>query len=240
MTACSHNRFRPWLAVFTALLLFSAAGAQTSLFNIPTAEVTEEGSFYLEADFDAHFARYRKGGWQSYGFLGVYGLRKNMEIGVNAYVTRTADGYEPVEIQPNIKYRMYNNESNGISISTGAIAYIPLSRQFKGDSTASVYAVAGKKFMGDWTPRLSAGAYQLIGARPDSGSKQGFLLGIEQPAHSRITLLADWNSGKNRFGYSAAGIGVSLTKNSYLYSAYYFGNEGRGNNSLGIYYGFSF
>jgi len=33
---------------------------------------------------------------------------------------------------------------------------------------------------------------------------------------------------------------LTLTKHSYLWSAYYFGNEGRANNSLGIYYGYSF
>jgi hypothetical protein len=242
MNIYKQTRIRRFVLLFTALFItqFSLAAAQSSLFNIPTTEVMGKGEVYVEADFDAHFAKYRNGGWQNYGFLAVYGIAKNTETGLNAYVVRTADGFEPVEIQPNFKYRIYTNESNGMTVSTGAIAYIPLSRQFKTDSVASVYALAGKKFKGDWTPRLTGGAYQLIGASRDSGSKRGFLLGIEQSVHSRVMLIADWNTGKNRFGYSAAGVGITLTKNSYLYSAYYFGNEGRGNNSLGIYYGFSF
>ena len=80
----------------------------------------------------------------------------------------------------------------------------------------------------------------LLGATPDSSDSRGFLLGVEQPVHKRVSLIADWNTGKNRFGYAAAGVGITLTEQSYLYSAYYFGNEGRANNSLGIYYGFSF
>jgi len=214
--------------------------AQSSLFNVPTSEVMEEGSAYIEADFDAHFAKYRNGGWQSYGVSAIYGLRKKTEIGLNAYLVRSADGLSPVEIQPNIKYRLYVNESLGVSVSTGAIAYIPVSKRFGRDAMASAYVVAGKKFKSEWSPRFSAGAYQLIGTKSGSGSTRGVLLGVEQPVHSRVVLIADWNTGKNRFGYSAAGVGITFTKKSYLYSAYYFGNEGRGNNSLGVYYGYSF
>ena len=105
---------------------------------------------------------------------------------------------------------------------------------------ASVYGVGSKKFKNGWSPKLTGGAYQLIGAKADAGSQRGFLLGIEQPVHKRVTFVADWNTGKNRFGYAAAGFGLTLTKRSYLWSAYYFGNEGRANNSLGIYYGYSF
>lgn len=228
------------LAAFVALNLAAPASAQSSLFATPSSDVLGKGEFYIEADLDAHLASYRKGGWQSYGFQSIYGVGKKAEIGLNGYALKGADGFEPVEIQPNFKYQVYNSESNGIAISGGAIAYIPLSGRFNKDTFGSVYAVASKKFSQSWTPRFTGGAYQLIGAKSDSGSKKGFLLGVEQPVHSRVTLIADWNTGRNRFGYAAAGIGTTLTKNSYLYSAYYFGNEGRGNNFLGVYYGFSF
>jgi hypothetical protein len=235
LTIMQHLKF---LLILT--LLTGSAAAQSSLFNIPTSDVLGEKETYIEADFDAKFAKYRNGGWQSYGFQAIYGVAKKAELGVNAYSVRTADGFEPVEIQPNFKYQIYNNESTGVSVATGAIAYVPFSGRFKKDTFGNVYAVASKSFKRNWTPRLSGGAYQLIGTKADTGSKNGFLLGVEQPLHKRVTFIVDWNTGKNRFGYSAAGLGITLTKNSYLYSAYYFGNEGRGNNSLGIYYGFSF
>lgn len=227
-------------AALAAIQFAVPAAAQSSLFATPSSDVLGKGELYLEADFDAHFASYRKGGWQSYGFQSIYGVGRKAEIGVNAYTLKGENGFEPVEIQPNFKYQVYNNESNGVAVAGGAVAYIPLSGRFRNDTFGSVYAVASKKFGRSWTPRFSGGAYQLIGAKADSGSKNGFLLGIEQPVHSRITLIADWNTGKNRFGYAAAGVGTTLTKNSYLYSAYYFGNEGRVNNFFGIYYGFSF
>lgn len=229
----------PFAALLIAILAVSSQ-SQSSLFNVPTTDVLGEGEAYVEADVDAHFARYRNGGWNSYGFSGIYGIARNAEVGVNAYVTRSADGLSPVEIQPNFKYRLYNNEEKGISVAAGAIAYLPLSGKFRDSAFGSVYAVASKKFRGAYAPRFSGGGYQFVAARADSGSKRGFLAAVEQPVHSRVTLIADWNSGKNRLGYSAAGVGITLTKRSYLYSAYYFGNQGRGNNSLGIYYGFSF
>lgn len=235
----------PFFGLFPSLLLSLSilAGtltAQSSLFNIPTADTLPKGEKYLEADFDAHFNSYRNGGWQSYGVLGVYGLGNRVEAGLNAYAFRSADGFDAVEIQPNFKIRAYENEELGVRVSTGAIAYIPLNKQIGKDTTVSAYAIASKSFKKDWAPRLTGGAYQLLGATPDSSDSRGFLFGVEQPVHKRVSLIADWNTGKNRFGYAAAGIGVTLTKNSYLYSAYYFGNEGRANNSLGIYYGFSF
>lgn len=226
-------------AVFIALL-FHPAPAQSSLFNIPTSDIVGRDQIYLEADFDSHFDRYNKGGWQSYGFLGVYGTGKRTEVGLNGYFIRTASGLEPLELQPNFKFQAYNSESRGLAVALGTVAYVPLTNRFAKDAMASIYGVASKKFKNDWSPKVTGGAYQIIGAKAAAGSKRGLLFGIEQPVHKRVTFVADWNTGKNRFGYAAAGFGLTLTKHSYLWSAYYFGNEGRANNSLGIYYGYSF
>jgi hypothetical protein len=214
--------------------------AQSSLFNIPTAEVMPERSVYIEADFDAKFAPRREGGWQSYGISTIYGIHKKTEVGMNVFMTRTADGIAPVEIQPNVKYRVFSSEDLGVSLSAGAIAYMPISKRSQADTSATVYLVGSKQFAQKWAPKVSGGVYQNIAADRDSGSTRGLLAAIEQPLHSRVSLIVDWRSGTGRFGYSAAGVGVAVTTNSYLSSAYYFGNEGRGNNSLGIYYGITF
>jgi hypothetical protein len=231
----------PVLAAIVFVLSIShTASAQSSLFSVPTSDVVGKDQFYFETDFDTHFGSYDKGGWQSYGLFGVYGTSKKTEIGLNGYLVRGADGLEPVELQPNFKFQAYNNESKGVAVAVGTIAYIPLAKRVIHDAIASVYGVASKKFKSEWSPRVTGGGYQLIGAGSDSGSKRGFLLGLEQPVHKRLSFIADWNSGKNRFGYAAAGFGLTLTKRSYLWTAYYFGNQGRANNSLGIYYGYSF
>jgi hypothetical protein len=232
--------FRTLLLLVLGFPLATAEIAgQSSLFNIPTADTLSKGERYVEFDLDSHFARYRDGGWQSYGGMALYGLSNRSEIGINAYATRFAGGFGSVEIQPNFKFKAYENERLGFTISGGAIGYIPVKGGKLRDSQISAYAVATKSFSRGWAPRLTGGAYELLG-RDRGEARRGLMFGVEQPIHKRITLILDWNTAKNRFGYAAAGVGVALTKRSYLYSAYYFGNEGRANNSFGLYYGYSF
>ena len=235
------NFTRHLLSLVAFCVMFAGtASAQSSYFNTPTSDVMPTGELYIEADLDARLSRFRDGGWQSVGFSSVYGLRKKTEVGLNAYFTRTADGFEPVELQPNVKYQFHNNEAHGTSLAAGAIAYIPIKRDFVSDSLAAFYVVGGKRFKGEWAPKVSGGAYQLVGMKRDSGDSRGLTFAVEQPLHRRVSLIVDWNTGKNRFGYAAVGLGTTITKRSYLYSAYYFGNEGRENNFLGVYYGMSF
>ena len=231
------------LFFFGAFILVGAVvftTAQSSLFNIPTTDVLDRGLTYLEADLDTHFAQNISDKWQSVGFMVVHGMSRRLEVGVNGYAVRAGQTFEPFELQPNLKFKLYDNESSGLSISTGAIGYLPFRKRFRENASVSFYALASKQFDGDRSPRLTGGGYQIIGSTPGSTASRGFLVGFEQPVMERLSLIADWNTGKNRFGYAAAGFGLAVSKKSYLSSAYYFGNQGRGNNSFGIYYGLTF
>jgi hypothetical protein len=226
--------------VFTFLLLsVSVNFAQSALFSVPTGELIGEHSVYIEADFDAHLAKRSSGGWQSYGFSSIYGTGKRSEVGLNVYWIRGSDSSAVTEFQPNYKYRLYNSETRGISVAAGAIAYIPGTGRTLHGSIVSAYVVASKRLRGARSPKLTAGAYQMVGATGGEATR-GLLFGVEQPLTRRVTFVSDWNTGRNRLGYAAAGLGTSIGSRSYLYAAYYFGNEGRGNNSVGIYYGRSF
>ena len=66
------------------------------------------------------------------------------------------------------------------------------------------------------------------------------MLGLEQPLHRRVAFVADWFSGKNRFGYVTPGLGFSLPNNQILYTGYSIGNQGRKNNAFFAYYGVTF
>jgi len=236
---------KPFLVVGFSFLVFLLtigiipASPQTSLFSIPTTDVAEKGRGYIEADFDAHFGGRESDKFRSYGFLAVYGVHKDLEVGLNGYFVRIDQDNQPVELQPNVKWQAYQNEKLGLVVAAGAIAYFPLSKRAGTDAAATFYSVASKQFKGDFGPRLTGGGYGIAG-RAHEGDRYGALIGVEQPVHRRITFIADWNTGNNRFGYAAAGFGFTITKKSSLYAAYYFGNEGRGNNSLGIYYGYAF
>jgi hypothetical protein len=222
-------------------LLFTAyrLPAQSTVFNMPSTDVLPAKRLYLEADFTAHFSAFQTGGFQSYGPRIVYGLNNRMEVGINAFYTRTAPA-EPFEIQPNFKFQFYHNEEKGLALAAGTLISIPLTHRADNPPQAMTYAVASKTLKGSYGPRFSAGGYALIGSLAPETSRKGLLLGYEQPLSKRLSFITDWSTGNNDYGYVAVGVGLTLTRKSSLYLGYNIGNQGRSNNSLGIYYGFNF
>jgi hypothetical protein len=166
-------------------------------------------------------------------------LNKRTEIGVNLFYTKTSPG-EPSEIQPNFKVQLYSDEGNGMALAVGTVAYIPISNQAGTTTRGMVYAVASKKIRGDWGPRLTTGGYGLVGSFEGGTSKRGVVLGYEQPITRRLSFISDWSTGNNDLGYLAAGAGFTISPKSVVYVGYNVGNQGRGNNSVGVYYGFTF
>ncbi|HKE57653.1 MAG TPA: hypothetical protein VKB46_13160, partial [Pyrinomonadaceae bacterium] len=87
----------------------------------------------------------------------------------------------------------------------------------------------------------TGGAYGLLGRVNASGTHSGAIVGYEQPlATSKVSFVADWFSGKNRFGYVTPGFAITVSKTSLLYAGYSVGNQGRKNNALFVYYGITF
>jgi hypothetical protein len=212
---------------------------QSTVFNTPSTDVVLTQRTYVEADFITHLTSFEQGGYQLYGIRAVHGLRKRIEIGVNVYYTRSSDSPEPIVVEPNFKWQFFNDESKGLSAAAGVLVSLPASHRSAGNTRGFLYAVGSKKFKGDFGPRISSGAYVLaVPAAP--GSKYGTLIGYEQPLNNRLSFITDWTSGKNDLGYLAAGVGIFVSPKSSLYVGYNVGNEGRGNNSLGIYYGVTF
>jgi len=215
-----------------------ATQAQTTILNAPSTDVQITGKTYLETDFVSHLTKFEKGGFQVYGLRLLYGASKKLEVGTNLLYTRAAGSPQAVEVQPNAKWQFYQNEEKGVAIAAGGVLYLPLPHHQASDTLGLFYVTASKKVKASYGPRFTAGAYQTVGL--STGSKGGVILGYEQPVHRRFTLLADWYSGKNRLGYSSAGVGATISRKSNLYVCYIFGNAGRANNSLGVFYGWTF
>ncbi len=237
-----HQRLSTFALLATCFLIVSnapIAKAQSTIFDKPSTDVVSPGKGYLELDFITHFASFADGGHQTYGPRVVVGLPGNTEVGINVFNTRTAPG-EPVLIQPNFKWQFYADESKGLAAAAGVLLSIPVTRRKEGTTTAMFYAVGSKTFPGRFGPRFTAGGYTLAGWLDKETTRHGVLLGYEQPVTSRISFLADWASGKNDYGYVVAGTGITLSTKDSIYAGYNFGNHGRGNNALGIYYGRSF
>ncbi|HMH42818.1 MAG TPA: hypothetical protein VK557_05005 [Pyrinomonadaceae bacterium] len=226
-------------AVSFVVAAFQGVPAQSTVFNIPSTDIQTRKRLYVEADFTAHVSSFKSGGYQTYGPRIIYGVNRRVEVGLNAFYTRTSPS-EPVEIQPNFKVQLYQNESEGTAVAAGAVVFVPLAQRATNTTRAMVYSVASKSIKGDYGPRLTAGAYTLVGSFADGTTKKGLLLGYEQPVHKKVSIILDWSTGRNDFGYVVAGAGITLSPKSLLYVGYNIGNHGRGNNALGVYYGMSF
>jgi hypothetical protein len=239
MTAIQIKLLRLVSSIGLVVASFCGVSAQSTVFNIPSTDIQTPKRFYVEADFTGHLSSFESGGYQTYGPRITYGLNKHLEVGFNAFYTRTSPT-EPIEIQPNFKLKLYENESKGVGVATGAIAFVPVTQRAASSTRALVYAVASKNIKGDHGPRFTAGSYVLVGSFEPGTTKKGALFGYEQPITKRLSFVADWSTGKNDYGYLVAGAGITVTRKSMLYVGYNFGNQGRGNNGLGIYYGFNF
>jgi hypothetical protein len=226
-----------FLLIFTASF---AVSAQSTIFNIPSTDVVGEKRFYVEADFIAHFDKWANGGFQSFGYRTVYGVGRNLEVGVNFFYTRTGGRTSPKELQPNLKYKVYENEKYGLAVSSGAQFFVPLNKSAGRRTFGMFYSNASKVVKQTGETRLTGGFYTVFGAERDFGAKNGALIGVEQPIKGKLSFTADWSSGKNRFGYATAGLLYAINERQFVQVGYNWGNSGRGNNALSAFYGFTY
>lgn len=230
------KKFIKYLFMLPLLVGIEAVAAQTTISNAPSTDVIEHQSSYLEAGYSGHFGKYSDGGFQSYGFKALYGLRRNVEIGANLSYTR--DGASsPVEFSPNVKWKAYYNENHKFAVSGGAIAFIPV-KDVKGSRpSALVYAIAGKEFDFAGGIRITGGVYTTVGMKKEDGNRKGFMIGYEQTLIKKAGFIAEYISGSNRFGYTSVGLSIPFAKKNVFFAGYNFGNTGRGNNWLAVTYG---
>jgi hypothetical protein len=227
------------LIILSCMFFNYSTSAQTTVVNTPSTDIVPEKRIFIEADFAAHIDSYEKGGFQTYGYRTAYGLTKNLEVGANVFYTKTGDG-SPGEFQPNLKYKFFEDEKNQVTITGGVIGFVPLNDAAGSRTFGLVYSNASKVVRKAKGMRVTGGAYTVVGSEDDFGTKSGAILGLEQPIAPKVKFVADWYSGKNRFGYSAAGVNYSITKKQFVFAGYNFGNTGRANNFLSVFYGYSF
>jgi hypothetical protein len=239
MLTLKRSLFISSLLVLFFVVSNREALAQSTIFNIPSTDVVSKKKTYLEFDLITHLESHEDGGFQAYIPRAVFGLGKGFEIGANFSFLDTLAPDQPVEFQPNIKWQAYAGD-NGVAVSFGAIGYIPVNHREGLDDFALLYGNVSKKFKGAYGPRVTAGAYGLAGRDDGTGTKGGGFFGYEQPLSGKVSFVADWFTGKNRFGYVTPGFAFTLPKNGLFLAGYSVGNEGRKNNALFLYYGITF
>ena len=213
-------------AVLAAMLgvAASAAAAQQTIFNVPSADVLERGKTYLEVDALGRPEAPRFGLFTA---RGVYGLGGRVEAGINVGGFAVPGRSAPVAT-PNVKWQPF--ASDRITVTTGAVGLFFLRGARDGTPAALGYVhLAGKVGAGT---RLTVGGYWASSGYAAPDVQKGALAAIEQKVLEHWTLAADWFSGTNGLGYFSPGV-VATTGPWALYVAYSFKNgDSKGNAAL--------
>jgi len=228
------------LATIIFLLAYASAFAQSTVMNVPSTDIVAPRKVYGEMDFLTNYAWQRQGSFQTYEPRVVVGIPGKLEVGVNVAYTHVAHEPLPIEVQPNVKWQFYRNESSRTAAAVGCIAYVPIVHRAGSDTLGQCYVVGSKKLSGNVGPRFTGGAYALIGAAADERTRFGGIVGYEQQIVRRVSFIADWFSGDNRLGYVSPGVSIVTTKTTALTTGYAIANHGRGKNALFVYYGKQF
>jgi hypothetical protein len=241
-----------------SVLFLERAMAQSTIFNIPTTDTVAKGKVYAEFDFMAQVPDTDVSRTYLYNPRLVVGAPGNLEFGVNVPIYNTRFSGESATngyIQPNAKWKLYNNEDAGVAMALGGLLNTPLNGRSGQDSWGLLYGLVSKKVKSsDYGPRFHAGPYGIVSANQDPndgpvsflGPRAGVILGYEQPVHKRISIVADWYSGKNSLGYFTPGISITLPGSGLLNAGYSIGNDSwedgnaTGNRYCFVYYGVTF
>jgi len=251
------REFSLWIFVFSVLFNCEAM-AQSTIFNIPTTDAVTRGKVYAEFDFMPQLPGTDSSRIYMYNPRLVIGIPGDFEFGVNApiyNIRSSGDSISNRYIQPNAKWKFYENENAGIAVAVGGLVNTPQNNRSAQDSWALVYGLVSKKIKsGDHGPRFHAGPYGIVSANQDPdkgpvsffGPRAGVILGCEQPVHRKISVVADWFSGKNGYGYFTPGISIALPGNGLLNGGYSVGNDSWAdgnatkNRYMFVYYGVTF
>src|SRR2546429_7144692 len=150
-----------WLAAAFILCLLTqrAAMAQSTILNVPSSDVVSAKKLYAEFDFITNYAWERNGSFQNYLPRAVVGIGHNVEVGANVSYTHVSGESQPIEVQPNIKWRFFSNEANGTAAAVGCMLYAPVTDRERASPLVHCYSTASKKLPGGYGPRFTGGGF---------------------------------------------------------------------------------
>lgn len=198
--------------------------ATQTIFNVPSADVTEKGHVFIQEEVqttpwvtdDAFFST----------TFGAIGVGHNTEI----------------------SYSLFNVGSpatQNISAGVGFKSVIPIpglkekfpEREFKFTVGSNILLGLEGNGVGNWTYAHLSGRVPKLNTRLTAGMSYGgrqafgenatsFIAGVEQPITKKISLLGDWYSGSEHWaGYLIVGGSYAFKKNVTLYTGYQIPNS---------------
>lgn len=204
--------------VLAALLSARCAIGQETIFNVPSGDILDKAKVYGEFDF-GYLWNASSG---TYAPRVVAGIGHRIEIGMNLNGI-SSPGPSQATPTPTLKWKMYDGANNGWNFLVGDDLFIPVQNRAY-DIGNYVYAELTKTLKTQ--TRLTFGAFDFTAEVVAQGNKGGGQFGIEQPIGKRLTLAADWFTGKHSAGYFTPGAAIKVTKKLTAYTAYEIGNSG--------------
>jgi hypothetical protein len=221
-------------SVFGILLLLSCCGAlsvahaQQTIFNVPTTDVLDKGKVYAELDVSV---KPTDGSlvpkFSSFVPRVVVGAGSRIEVGLNV-TGNIQPGADSTTLVPTIKWKPYQGENNGWAFVVGDNLFIPV-RNRAYNAGNYVYAEMSKTFKSG--TRVTFGGYDFTRNVVSSANRAGGQFGCEQPISKKVTLAADWLTGKHGAGFFTPGIVFKVGPKVTGYAGYSIGNTNVSNGN---------
>ena len=205
--------------------LFGAASVvsgQQTIFNVPSTDVLAKGKVYAELDASlkpTDGAVVTK--FSSFVPRVVVGAGNRVEIGLNI-TGNIQPGADSTTLIPTIKWKPYQGKDNGWAFVVGDNLFVPV-RNRAYNAGNYVYAEMSKTFKGG--TRVTFGGYDFTHNVVASANRAGGQFGFEQPVNNKVTLAADWLTGKHGAGYFTPGVVFKLGPKVTGYAGYSIGNQ---------------
>lgn len=210
--------------IFTLAVILGMStmvGAQQTIFNVPTTDVLDRGKVYVELDTAFKTDRSDKfSRFSSFVPRIVIGVGNNLEVGLNV-TGNIQPGADSTTIVPTIKWKFFENRKKATALIAGTNFYIPVRDRSYNFGTYS-YLSASKAFK---KTRITAGGYVATNnVFASNAVRAGGQFGIEHSINDRLSLAADWITGKHSAGYFTPGLIYKPFPKVTTYFTYSIGN----------------
>jgi hypothetical protein len=234
-----ETMFKPIMIFLIIFLTNAVVFSQQTIFNVPTTDVLDRGKVYIE--LDASFKTNNQDSSRKFSSFVprvVVGVGGNVEVGLNV-TGNIQPGADTTTFVPTVKWRIYENEKKDVVLIAGTNFFIPVRNRAYNFGTYSY--LAGSKTIKK--TRLTAGGY--IASKDvfaPNAVRAGGQFGFEQTLNSKVTLAADWITGRHASGYFSPGAIYKPHPKVTTYWSYSIGNAdaSRGNHFFLFEIGYNF
>jgi len=221
-------------------LLSIVARAQQTVFNVQTTDVLDKGKVYLELDvsFKPNNSTVVNK-FSSFVPRLVVGAGHRVETGVNI-LGNIQPGPDSTIISPTVKWKVYDGKDNGWAIVLGDNVFIPVHNRAY-DIGTYTYVMSQKTF--NKNTRIGFGGYFFSkDVVAPNATRAGGQFTFEQPLNKKVTVAADWFTGKHSAGYFTPGVVFKVGSKITGYASYTIGNQNatHGNHFFLLEFGYNF